>query len=125
MPRRRRGGGSPAWTARHAAGACPQPPHPHCDANCPIATGLTAAGARSWHTSLRHTCTIHTYGRMYSSYVPAGVTGRSPPVDDHQMFELAQELAAAKSRQDVPAAMRLFHRDIVLQFPAFALTARG
>ena len=41
------------------------------------------------------------------------------------MFELAQALAVAKSRQDVPAAMELFHRDMVLQAPAFGTTARG
>ncbi|MFG2142210.1 ester cyclase [Streptomyces sp. NPDC048650] len=41
------------------------------------------------------------------------------------MFELAQELAVAKSRQDVPAAMKLFHRDMVLEAPAFGTTARG
>jgi predicted ester cyclase len=46
-------------------------------------------------------------------------------VDDHQVFDLAQALAVAKSRQDVPAAMRLLHRDIVLQCPALAVTARG
>ena len=41
------------------------------------------------------------------------------------MVELAQALAAAKSRQDVPAAVRLFHRDMVLEAPAFGMTARG
>ncbi|MFI2352182.1 ester cyclase [Streptomyces sp. NPDC019443] len=41
------------------------------------------------------------------------------------MFELAQALAVAKSRQDVPAAMRLFHHDMVLETPAFGTTARG
>lgn len=41
------------------------------------------------------------------------------------MAELAQALAVAKSRQDVPAAMRLLHRDMVLQAPAFGTTARG
>lgn len=44
---------------------------------------------------------------------------------DHRMFELAQALAVAKSRQDVRAAMRLFHRDMVLETPAFGTTARG
>lgn len=34
-------------------------------------------------------------------------------------IELALALAAAKSRQDVPAAMRLFHRDMLLETPAF------
>lgn len=41
------------------------------------------------------------------------------------MLELAQALAVAKSRQDVPAAMELFHRDMVLEAPALATTARG
>lgn len=31
------------------------------------------------------------------------------------MFELAQALAVAKSRQDVPAAVKLFHPDMVLE----------
>ena len=41
------------------------------------------------------------------------------------MFALAQALPAAKSRQDLPAAMELFHRDIVLDTPAFGTVARG
>ncbi|WP_199921469.1 ester cyclase [Streptomyces bicolor] len=43
----------------------------------------------------------------------------------HRMFELAQALAVAKSRQDVPAALRLFHPGVVLETPAFGTTARG
>jgi predicted ester cyclase len=46
-------------------------------------------------------------------------------MDGHRMFELAQALAVAKSRQDVPAAMKLFHRDMALEVPAFGTTARG
>ncbi|MEU4742692.1 nuclear transport factor 2 family protein [Actinosynnema sp. NPDC023658] len=46
-------------------------------------------------------------------------------MDGHRMYELAQSLALAKSRQDVGAAMRLFHRDVVLHTPAFGRTARG
>jgi hypothetical protein len=42
-----------------------------------------------------------------------------------RMFELAQALAVAKSRQDVPAAMKLFHRDMLLESPAFGTMARG
>jgi len=42
-----------------------------------------------------------------------------------RMFELAQALAVAKSRQDVPAAMRLFDQDMVLESPAFGTKARG
>ncbi|MFD3745597.1 ester cyclase [Nocardia sp. NPDC058633] len=46
-------------------------------------------------------------------------------MDDRRMFELAQALAVAKSRQDLPAAMRLLHPDMVLESPAFGTTARG
>ncbi|MEV0375895.1 ester cyclase [Streptomyces sp. NPDC050636] len=41
------------------------------------------------------------------------------------MFELAQALATAKSGQDVPAAVELFHRDMVLEAPAFGTRAQG
>lgn len=34
-------------------------------------------------------------------------------------------LADAKSRQDVDASMKLFHRDMVLDVPAFGMIARG
>ncbi|MFI9051578.1 ester cyclase [Streptomyces sp. NPDC053427] len=44
---------------------------------------------------------------------------------DRRMFELAHALAVAKSRQDVPAALRLFHPCIALETPAFGTTARG
>jgi len=40
-------------------------------------------------------------------------------------LELAQALAVAKSRQDVPTAMKLFHDDMVLETPAFGTEARG
>jgi predicted ester cyclase len=40
-------------------------------------------------------------------------------------FELVRALAVAKSRQDVPAAMELLHRDMVLETPAFGTVARG
>jgi predicted ester cyclase len=46
-------------------------------------------------------------------------------MDSDRMFEQAQELAAAKSRQDLPAAMRLFHPGMVLETPAFGTMARG
>lgn len=46
-------------------------------------------------------------------------------MDGHRMFELAQALAVAKSRQDVPAAVKLFHPDMVLETPAFGTRARG
>lgn len=42
-----------------------------------------------------------------------------------RMFELAQALAVAKSRQDVTAAMKPLHREMVLESPAFGTTARG
>jgi predicted ester cyclase len=41
------------------------------------------------------------------------------------MVALAQALATAKSRQDVSAAVRLMHPDMVLCTPAFGTTARG
>jgi predicted ester cyclase len=46
-------------------------------------------------------------------------------MDGDRMFELAQALAVAKSRQDLPAAMKLFHHDMVLETPAFGTMARG
>jgi predicted ester cyclase len=42
-----------------------------------------------------------------------------------RMFELAQALAVAKSRQDVPAALKLLHPDMLLETPAFGTKARG
>ncbi|MGP4017157.1 ester cyclase [Saccharopolyspora sp. 5N708] len=41
------------------------------------------------------------------------------------MFELAQQLAIAKSRQDVPGALRLLHPEMLLETPAFGTRARG
>jgi len=41
------------------------------------------------------------------------------------MFGLTNALAAAKSRQDLPAAMKLFHPDMLLETPAFGTKARG
>ncbi|MGI5170666.1 ester cyclase [Spirillospora sp. CA-253888] len=46
-------------------------------------------------------------------------------MEDDRMVELAWALAVAKSRQDVPAAMRLLHPEMVLECPAFGITARG
>jgi predicted ester cyclase len=46
-------------------------------------------------------------------------------MNGHRMFELAQELAVAKSRQDVPAALRLLHPEMVLESPAFGTRALG
>ncbi|GAA1933777.1 hypothetical protein GCM10009738_01900 [Kitasatospora viridis] len=41
------------------------------------------------------------------------------------MLDLAQALAEAKSRQDVPAALRLLHEDMVLESPPLGSRARG
>jgi predicted ester cyclase len=46
-------------------------------------------------------------------------------MNDTQMFELAQQLAAAKSRQDLPAALALLDKNMVLETPAFGTKARG
>jgi predicted ester cyclase len=46
-------------------------------------------------------------------------------VDQDRMFALAQSLAEAKSRQDVAAASKLLHADMLLQTPAFGTCARG
>jgi predicted ester cyclase len=46
-------------------------------------------------------------------------------MNDHRRFELAQALAVAKSRRDVPAAMRLCTRDMLLESPAFGTSACG
>jgi len=42
-----------------------------------------------------------------------------------RMFELAQALAIAKSRQDVRAALQLLHPTMLLETPAFGTRARG
>jgi predicted ester cyclase len=42
-----------------------------------------------------------------------------------QMFDLAQSLAEAKSRQDIPAALALLHADMLLENPAFGTAAHG
>ena len=41
------------------------------------------------------------------------------------MLELAHDLAAAKSRQDVPAALRLLHPEMLLESPAFGTRVCG
>lgn len=46
-------------------------------------------------------------------------------MDSGRMFELAHALATAKSKKDLPAAMKLFHADMVLETPAFGSRARG
>lgn len=46
-------------------------------------------------------------------------------MNSDRMFELAQALAAAKSRQDVPAALAVLHDDMLLETPAFGTSAHG
>ncbi|MEH2551613.1 putative ester cyclase [Bradyrhizobium sp. AZCC 2262] len=46
-------------------------------------------------------------------------------MNSNRMFELAQALAVAKSRQDVPAALTVLHDDMLLETPAFGTSARG
>src|SRR5580700_3283384 len=46
-------------------------------------------------------------------------------MNSDQMFALAQALAVAKSRQDVPAALKLLHKDMLLETPAFGTSVRG
>jgi predicted ester cyclase len=46
-------------------------------------------------------------------------------VDGDRMFALAQGLGAAKSRQDVQAALTFLAPDMLLENPAFGTTVRG
>jgi hypothetical protein len=46
-------------------------------------------------------------------------------MNSDRMFELAQALAVAKSRRDVPAALTVLHDDMLLETPAFGTNARG
>jgi len=46
-------------------------------------------------------------------------------MNSDRMFELAQALAVAKSHQDVPAALKVLHPDMLLESPAFGTSARG
>ena len=46
-------------------------------------------------------------------------------MDQDRMLELAQALAEAKSRQDVPAALKLLHPSMLLETPAFGSQSRG
>ena len=46
-------------------------------------------------------------------------------MDRERMFELAQQLAVAKSRQDVPAALKVLHEEMLLETPAFGSRVRG
>ncbi|UPK27496.1 ester cyclase [Bradyrhizobium sp. 195] len=46
-------------------------------------------------------------------------------MDGKRMFELAERLAIAKSRQDVAAALEVLHPDMVLETPAFGSQVQG
>jgi len=46
-------------------------------------------------------------------------------MDGQAMFAMVQALAIAKSRHDVPTAMKMFHEDMLLEAPAFGTRARG
>src|SRR6266576_3410237 len=54
-----------------------------------------------------------------------GAFGRRDHMNSDRMFELAQALAVAKSRQDVPAALAVLHDDMLLETSAFGTNARG
>jgi steroid delta-isomerase-like uncharacterized protein len=66
---------------------------------------------------------------MYLEDCHSASSGTGLLEEDHmnsdRMFELAQALAAAKSRQDVPAALAVLHDDMLLETPAFGTSARG
>ena len=46
-------------------------------------------------------------------------------MNSDRMFELAQALALAKSRQDIPATLKVLHPEMLLENPAFGTSARG
>jgi hypothetical protein len=46
-------------------------------------------------------------------------------MNSDRMFELAQALAAAKSRQHLAAAMNLLNTNMLLEAPAFGTRAQG
>jgi len=46
-------------------------------------------------------------------------------MNGERMFELAEKLAIAKSRQDVAAALTVLHPDMVLETPAFGTRVQG
>lgn len=46
-------------------------------------------------------------------------------MDMHRMFALAQKLAEAKSRQDVPEALKLLHSEMMLETPCLGTRAVG
>ena len=57
---------------------------------------------------------LHTFGMLKT----LNAFRRKPwegDVKGHRMFELAQALTVAKSRQDVPAALKLLHPDMLLE----------
>jgi predicted ester cyclase len=75
-------------------------------------------------SSLRHALFL-IYIRSTVLLVRDLADARRRMMGGDQMFELAQALAEAKSRQDLTAAMKLQHRDMVLETPAFGTVARG
>lgn len=46
-------------------------------------------------------------------------------MNSNRMWDLARALAVAKSQQDVAAAVKLLHPDMLLENPAFGTRARG
>jgi predicted ester cyclase len=64
-------------------------------------------------------------GRLASAMLSVARLGSEDYMNGDRMFELAQALAVAKSRQDVPAALKLLHNDMLLESPAFGTMARG
>src|SRR5437879_487617 len=76
-------------------------------------------------TPFFHTiCYIHTVCEIHLVRIYNQPGGRQT-VEARRMFELAQALAVAKSRQDLPAAMQLFDPDMLLETPAFGTRASG
>jgi predicted ester cyclase len=60
---------------------------------------------------------------MYVIYIQNELTGFA--MDSKRMFDLAEALAIAKSRQDVAAALEVLHPDMLLETPAFGTKAHG
>src|ERR1700730_14645511 len=82
-----------------------------------------------WLCKRRNECSNFHAGHLERTVSPCRTDVRCPTSEDHmngdRMFELAQALAVTKSRQDVPAALKLLHKDMVLESPAFGTNARG
>ncbi len=52
-------------------------------------------------------------------------TKATAPIDSTEMLRIAEELASAKSRQDVAAAMRVYHPQGILEAPPFVSRREG